>query len=1140
METGLLNRQPNPTPTRVTRAIRNLPRLTPFAMNIADSSPAPASPVAVPHRSPGGRWSLFRRTASTLALGACLLLPLELFAASSGEDILVAGTTSYDATGRPWAYLTWQTDPSRLRALTLAVYVKAGDAGSAAPYQRDAIVRLQTDPIVLQPLLQRAVHLGQDLTALDQSIDSLFEKLVPDGSLSLAQKLSAVIRGSLDHPDHFRNLLLLARLHPAAALCLGWAYAAPIPGPAGMPSTFELRAYDTARDRDLAVVGRITVRAGQPVVLPAPGRPVEVPDLTPRGDLNARFRWATPDELRRQSMLQHGFNIYRVPAAFAQQNHWHLAPPSTPTLLAAVRDHPLVHRLNRVPLLNPRDLTAAEAEDLAADPVTFFFSDWNDRFNPNTTRPQADFVNGAQFYYFLTARDLLGRDGQVSPGTLATICDRMPPTAPRRVRVVNHYAYDSVADQQDQRLQVIWNQNDNTPSNTTVAYFVYRWSNLPEMHQHAGDPAYNLVAGPIPHLTGSPTNSYLDNGPGAPTPGTAAGATFWYTVVALDDGACAPGGNRSPHSAPAFGVLRDRAGPAAGGGQVEITCTTPQVTFDHTGDVLPAAGLDPAARHYQLTANRSRPAILWAEFHYDIPGPVPDRTYIGRQYFAPGQSGVTLEFALPRGDLPPAASPRIHCRVGSVHGKVSDFAISSTVGFAPDGSALPVIFVASNHVARTTAGGGCVIHDPHGTDDDTVDEICLTAQLTPGTREVKFYRRVENGPLTLVCQREADADAGLAQAKCCDGAMPAQASDICYYVQLFDEHGNAGPLTRLQCIKTAPHAPLPMPILSPITSIGTSTNARMRLQWFCPPYGVERFEVWMAGHPLAPGQQISTDLTLTNGIEVPLPIPGMGPGPAQPLFQTYVSRRIGPGFGQGSVFTTEADVVVGNHHAVFVRAVGKDGSTGPASNVETFRWMPSPAGGTNHVPWPARPLPAVTATNFPGLFARMFHTNDPVFNAFPQQRFEGVGIRIGTVTMTAYPPALTNAIPGTADPLDHIYRSARDQELLFPIALYRMQAANATFPEVSGDVLQVTPLMEDIAYQRGTTSNGAPAVLIHDPFVRLVPVEPSPGAMHWELYLLDTQPVIEDATYAYVVVRLDPETREIAEMTSTNPVLVTP
>jgi hypothetical protein len=1049
--------------------------------------------------------------------------------------VIMAGTTTVDAQGRDWAYLAWQaTDPASTRGRRFAIYAKAGDANAAASYARQAIVGLQTDPLVIEPLLQRSIHLGQDLGYLNETINSLFEKLTPDPALPLAQRLSAVIRGSLDHPDHFKNLVLMSRVHPAVGLCLGWAHAGLISGPAGAPTTFELRAYDPATDRDLGVVGRATVRARQPVVLPAPGAPVEVPNTTPQGDLNVRFRWATPDNLRRASMLQHGFNIYRVPRTIAQQQGWNVAPPTPAALRQLVQSHPLVHQLNHVPILNPRDWTEAEAHDFLADDETFFYADWNDRFNPTATLPQSDFVNGAQFYYFLTARDLLGRDGLVSPGTLMTVCDRMPPRAPSRVRVVNHYDYQAAV---PQRLQVIWNQNEATSNDTTTAYFIYRWSGLPEMHIESGNPANNLVAGPIAHVKGSPTNSYLDNGFGAPGPANT-GATFWYTVVAIDAGACAPGANRSPHSAPAFGVIRDRVGPDNGGGRLEITCTEPHATFRRVDPDIAIPGLSTNARHYRLSAERNRPAIAWAEFAYEITGITTQQVFLARQIFAPGASVASLDFALPTAGLPPSASPRFLCRVGALNGRVSDFAVTSTVGPTPNGFIRPVLFDGTIESHRTTPGGDCFVHDPHGDDDGSIDEICAIAALTPGTKEVKFYRRVDNGPLTLVCQREADPAAGLPEVRCCDGAMPAQPADLCYYVQLFDEHGNAGAMVRLGCVKTAPNAPLPTPILSPITAVGSSTDPRMHLQWFCAPYGVERFEVWVTGNPLPPATLLSPVLTLTNSIEIAVPLPGVWP--AQPRLLTYLTRRVGPSFGNGALFGTDAKVILGNNYAIFVRAVGHDGSVGPASNVEQFRWHEPSAGPTTQVPWPARPLPAVSLTNFPGVQARMFHTNDDIFGPFPQQRFEGVGLRVGAVTMPAYPLNFTNAVSGQTDPIEHVYRSSRDLGSLFPLAVYRTQVPNAIFPEVSANVVQVTPLMEQIAFHRTKAPAGSGSVLVDDPFIRLIPTEPTPGARNWELYLLDTQPVVEEAAYQYFLVRLHPETREISEVMPTNPVHIIP
>ncbi len=1075
-----------------------------------------------------------------LCLAAIFAVPSAGFASTqAGLDRLVfmAGTTTVDTQGRHWAYLAWQaTEPEGMRSRVFAIYAKGGDANSGANYERRAIVAIQTDPIVIQPLLQRAAQIGQNLDQLNETVNNLFEKLMPDKNLPLADKLSAVIRGSLENPDHFKNLVLMARLHTAVGLCLGWGHAELIPGPIGTPTTFELRAYEPASDRDIGVLGRVTVRAGQPVLLPAPGAPVEVPDMSAKGDLNAKMRWATPDDLRRLSMLQHGFNIYRMPRAVAESAGYHIAPPTSAALYTLLQTDPTVHRLNHVPVLNPRDFTKAEAEDLVGDSTTFFFSDWNDRFNPFPNLPQGDFVNGAQFYYFLTARDLLGRDGRVSPGTLITICDRMPPRAPRQVRVVNHYEYGGGVSEQG--LRVIWNQNENTPQDTTTDYYVYRWTSITQLHVHAGDPGFNRIAGPISHIAGSPTNSYLDVGAGAPSVALNAGQTFWYTVVAIDSGACPPEPNRSPHSAPSYGVLRDRVGPDGGGGRVEITCVSPNVNFVGSGPDVTETGLATNAYHYRLVTDRKGPRIIWTEYWYEIPGITTAAVPLGRHVFLPGQAQVAFDLALPKTNLPPNPYAIFHCRVGSLNGKVSETESSPPImPIFMDGSVRPVRFSAGMNPIRTSPHGDCDVHDPHGDDDGTVDPICVTAMLTPGTREVKFYRRVEEGPLTLVCQKEATFGPGMTTLNCCDSTMPAQPSDICYFVQLFDEHGNAGPMQRIRCVKTAPNAPLPTPILSPVAALGTATNAQMRLEWFCPAYGVERFEVWIAGNLLPPAKDISPMLVLTNQIELGMPLPGILP---QPTLMNFLTRRVGPRFGAGPTFSVDADVIVGNSYSIFVRPVGKDGSIGPRSNVEQFSWHVTPAVTVTNLAWPARSLPAITLTNFPGVLARLFRTNDLVFNPFPQQRFEGVGIRVGALNMGIYPSPATNAIDNTEDPMKHVYRSARDFGSLFPLVVYRAQVENADFPKVSSDVVQVTPLMEQIAFNREAIPAAGNGVVVYDPFIRLIPKNANTAEKNWELYLLDTQPVVEEASYQYFLVRLNAETREIAEVIPTNPVQIVP
>src|SRR6185312_786216 len=164
----------------------------------------------------------------------------------------------------------------------------------------------QTDPAVIKVLLNRAVNLGDDLVELDQRLRNLFQHLMPSQGLTVEQKLAIAIQGSLTDVDNYENLALLARLHPGVAMSIGTAYADLIS--TNGPTTFEVRQFDLAKNQDIAVVGRVTMTAKSPLVLPAPGAPVAVPETdnkgnaktnSAKGNLNVKLRWATPNELRR-------------------------------------------------------------------------------------------------------------------------------------------------------------------------------------------------------------------------------------------------------------------------------------------------------------------------------------------------------------------------------------------------------------------------------------------------------------------------------------------------------------------------------------------------------------------------------------------------------------------------------------------------------------------------------------------------------------------------------------------------------------------------------------------------------------------------------------------------------------------------
>ena len=237
-------------------------------------------------RVPGFLQVLF----ALVTMGLLLVNPVVVRAQSGiGDIVYTVGTVVRDGNGLNWAYLLWQgTQPGLVSNRTFAVYSKSGDPTNNTPYVRRSIVSLQTDARVIEPLLERAANLGDDPHKLVSDLTSLFGNFIPPTAISRADQLSAVMRGSMSDPRYYQNLLLLARNHAGINLALGFADAEMI----GLGrTTFEVRAFDPAANQDLAVIGRVTVEAGNPTVLPQPGPPVLVPDTSPKGDLNLTFRW---------------------------------------------------------------------------------------------------------------------------------------------------------------------------------------------------------------------------------------------------------------------------------------------------------------------------------------------------------------------------------------------------------------------------------------------------------------------------------------------------------------------------------------------------------------------------------------------------------------------------------------------------------------------------------------------------------------------------------------------------------------------------------------------------------------------------------------------------------------------------------
>jgi len=101
--------------------------------------------------------------------------------------------------------------------------------------------------------------------------------------------------------------------------------------------------------------------------------------------------------------------------------------------------------------------------------------------------------------------------------------------------------------------------------------------------------------------------------------------------------------------------------------------------------------------------------------------------------------------------------------------------------------------------------------------------------------------------------------------------------------------------------------------------------------------------------------------------------------------------------------------------------------------------------------------------------------------------------------------------------------------------LYRYQIPSADFKRVSGDVAQVSPLIEEIAYSNYTTNS----VQVCDPFIKILAdrTKVNQPLLPYEIFLIDTQPVIAGATYVYLVVQFD-STREPSRVIPLDPLTI--
>ncbi|MCC5805517.1 MAG: hypothetical protein JJU00_04225 [Opitutales bacterium] len=1056
-------------------------------------------------------------------------------AAQEAEPMIyTVGLVTEADDGGHWAYLHWRsTSFDIFSPQAWSVWRKDGLPGDPGNYTLDSVVRVQTGTGVIASLFERArLALGEDTDTTRETLRRVFVDLVPSDELTNAELASAVIQGAADHPEYLNTLQAVMRTYPSMAMALGTAHATPVP--ASGPVTFEIRHRATLTGPDEGVVGRVTVNAANPLVLPAPGAPVVAPFDPQRpatADLAIPLRWSTPAALRRLGLAMHGFNIYRVERSVAEDLEWHTAPPP-PDTLAALADQTGtgIGRLNTAPYIPQRTLDATEAA--TADHTLVFIADHESRFHgfPDAHTPP---VNGDQYFYFVTARDLLGRDGLVSPGVLGTFCSRLPPRVPVIVSVENEYSYDDEADLASHHLRVHWLRNPPEDDKATTAYALYRWESTEQLAETAYlDPSANLIA-VIPQPPSGKTVSYLDSGPGSPSAPADYAVTFWYTVRAVDnvdeaaECAVAPfDGNVSGHSPPHAGVLRDRTGPGVVGGGLRMRCVQPFAVIDRLPDPPPDGDLHPAQVYvdYYVVREKIDPNLAWVELVWGYEGgpeesvrfefPAGEMEFHHRIPFAASQSGAKLW---------------VQARSATYDESV---AASGQIFFSlppPEPNpviAFHVVVGVDYFTAMSDPRAGrypCRAHNPVPPDIDEEDDgLGIITFLPPGTRQYKIFFRIEDSPLTLLHEDSGEFDPST-PITFLWLSLPVYANEVCFFVQAFDRHGNPGPLTPFGCIALNFKFGPPKPLLAPVLPAGTPEAPAARIQWFSPRWGISRFEILLRSVPPTPAD-LSDELIFVGTQSV------FHEGGFK-IFRRYLTRDLSAGFGNGASFTVDVPIDEDLVWLVLVRGITGSGSYTGMSNLEEFAWSPPDVYVGPDVPWPARPLPKSVA-------AAQFNNRIHAVSA------PGGGgmVRIGDVIggRIAYNPQTFQSIYLGGNPNDFVLTAASnwpgDPRRVLPMVLYRTQLPSIEWETVPGDVVQVSPLMETIAF-----SSSGGMVTIYDPFIVIRPpfgendgTAANPGGM----YLLDTQPTVSRTMYRYFLVLLNPVTGEIDSILVSNDVML--
>ncbi|MCC5789737.1 MAG: hypothetical protein JJT75_08880, partial [Opitutales bacterium] len=948
-----------------------------------------------------------RFTIKTLAF---LTLSMALAGSLAGEFNREALVTSVgqivEVDGEDYAYLLWQPgDPQSALANDYGVYVKEGQPEDSGDFTLLGRTTLQSSHQTTLSLLRLGHLVDAHGSLLGPRVDALFREAIaqpgaepvlrPEGptvgpgepDLDIAEKLQYLIWAAINRPDSLNQLFFFGRTHPGVMMTLGHAYTVPMPYPV---STFEIRLLNPA-GVPIRVVGRVTLDVNNPPQLPPPGPPVQVLHNTQIGHavtsakdhLVARMRWSMDDDLRRELPAANGYDIFRIPEATADSlGFTGSTGPATGDLLAAV-EAGQAHQVNRLPIYASPLLSEVQAANLD-DRDTFHYADDNDLAGGGDP-----FQDGDRFYYYVAARDVSGRPGAISPGTLFVISHRLPPLPPDNIEVRNHYTAPDYANGETledalQHLEVVITQHPDFPEingspdpRQISAYHIYRWESPRDYLSEGGNPATNLV-GTVPHVVGEKFAVFVDDGPGAPESPADFGRTWYYTVRAVDSASVTP--NWSAHSGPAFGVIRDRRSPEGPDNaeifatQTTVEATFPDREFEMYFDELGLTEQPPHGIGFSVQITREDSGVT--DWRVEILESSGDVREIRQGVFPSGQNMIREYFAEPLAD---SLQARVSGRAlpgdfgSTVTGNVPVQSLSDpdkvwVLPFELETQLVPV------PTDPTSPWNFHLVTQPDG----GIVPVTGSLDFPPDTYSWRIYRRVRpGGEPDLVASGHGEPLPPSVDWQ--DDNPPLQPGmTVCYYVQIFDMHGNASSMQRIgECLTMQkPAGQLPTPVIISAESLEADLdgNPRVRLSWFSERVNVERFELAIStgsgNSPEAQGEHFGP--IANTGVFFPV---GDGEIASYRRYQTIRAVAL----SEDGRFEVELTLLPDQAYSFAVRAVGPGEpdldpdstpspltrAASPWTDVVSVTWQePDPTPGSV-IPWPARPLPPLLNPSVP-------------------------------------------------------------------------------------------------------------------------------------------------------------------------------